>query len=338
MDSIIFGDNQFFGINHMSEEAAQARAERFKDDGAIIDVIDAAYACGIHAFTFNAHQRMGRLCHYLRTHADKYPDLRLYPSIPYAYKYANAVNEKGILGAINEFIFAGQTAGKAVQTILRGGKGIISRDMIEVMKLLVDADMRLFRGLNVRVVFLQNTVTDLLLGLGIKSVFTEYARHIRQTYGAEPGFNTMNMPRLVDFLLACGIENPIVCSTVNKIGFAMNPSREAYEQTLADKPFRPMAMAVLASGAIPPSEAIEYVCGLPKIQSIVFGASSRGHIEQTKELIESCWRKHRSMAAASPTKRHFATGKDRDTVITMDSTAILQEQSPCRVERSAGLR
>jgi len=36
MDRIIFGDNQFFGINHMSEEKAQAQAERFKDVSALL--------------------------------------------------------------------------------------------------------------------------------------------------------------------------------------------------------------------------------------------------------------------------------------------------------------
>jgi hypothetical protein len=289
MDRIIFGDNQFFGINHMSEEAAQARAERFRDDEAIIDVIDAAYACGIHAFMLNTHERAGGICRYLRAHAGKYPDLRLYPSIPYAYKYANAVNEKGILGMINQCVFAGQSAGKAFHTIMRGGASVIRRDMVDVMKLLIDSDMRVFQGLNVKAVFLQNTVTDLLLGFGVKAIFQEYAQHIRDTYRAEPGFNTMNMPYLVEFLLECGIDNPIVCSTINKTGFAMNPSREAYERTLATKPFRPIAMSVLASGAIPPREAIEYVCGLPNVQSIVFGASSRSHIEQTKELICSHW-------------------------------------------------
>ena len=29
IDRIIFGDNQFFGINHMSEEKAQQLAEKF---------------------------------------------------------------------------------------------------------------------------------------------------------------------------------------------------------------------------------------------------------------------------------------------------------------------
>jgi hypothetical protein len=48
-------------------------------------------------------------------------------------------------------------------------------------------------------------------------------------------------------------------------------------------------MSVLASGAILPAEAIEWVCGMKGLQSIVFGASSKANIVQTKELIEQCW-------------------------------------------------
>ena len=44
---------------------------------------------------------------------------------------------------------------------------------------------------------------------------------------------------------------------------------------LDERPFRAVAMSVFASGAIPPREAIEWVCGLPNLESIVFGASSR---------------------------------------------------------------
>ena len=31
IDKIVFGDNQFFGINHMSQEKAQQQAEKFFD-------------------------------------------------------------------------------------------------------------------------------------------------------------------------------------------------------------------------------------------------------------------------------------------------------------------
>ena len=63
---------------------------------------------------------------------------------------------------------------------------------------------------------------------------------------------------------------------------------ETYEKAIATRRFRPVAMSVLASGAITPREAIEYVCAQPKIESIVFGASSRGNIRQTKALIDEC--------------------------------------------------
>ena len=42
MDRVLFGDNQFFGVNHMSEDKARAQAMRFQDLQAIIDVLDAA--------------------------------------------------------------------------------------------------------------------------------------------------------------------------------------------------------------------------------------------------------------------------------------------------------
>lgn len=286
MDKIIFGDNQFFGINHMSEEKAQAQAERFRDTKAIIRVIDAAYECGIHAFMFNTHDKVAEVCDYFRANPQKYADLRLYPSMPYAHKYANAVNEKGMIGALNDFLFAGRTAGQAFATLVRGGRGIIKRDMIQVMKLLVDAEMRMFRDLNVRAVLLQNIVTDLLLGLRAKRVFIEFANHVRSTYGVDPAFNTMNMPRLVEFLVECGIENPIVCSAINKIGYLMHPDRASYEKTIRTVTFRPMGMSILASGAVSPREAVAYVAGLKNVKSIVFGASSKGHISEMKALIE----------------------------------------------------
>ncbi len=286
MDRIILGDNQFFGINHMSEEKAQAQAERFRDVEAIIEVIDTAYDCGIRAFMFNTHDKVAQICDHFRAHPERYADLRLYPSMPYAHKYANVVAEKGIFGALNEFVFADASMKQAIGTIYRGGKTVFTRDMMEVMRLLVDAEMKMFRGLNVKVVFLQNIVTDILLGMEVKECFVEFAAHVEKKYNVEVGFNTMNMPKLVDFLLDCGLENPIVCSSINKIGYLMSPNMESYEEVMKTRTFRPMAMSIMASGAVPPREAIEYVARQKNIRSIVFGASSRKNIEETKRIIE----------------------------------------------------
>ena len=287
LDRVIFGDNQFFGINHMSEEKAQALSERFRDLKAITDVIDIAYDSGIRAFMLNTHERAKDICDHLRQHPSRYADLRLYPSMPYAHKYATAVAEKGIFGALKDSVLANSSAGNIVGMLTKGGASLFDKDMIKVMQLLIDIEMKIFRDLNVKVIFLQNIVTDLLLGFGVKEVFVAFASYIKEKYGAEPGFVTMNMPRMVDLLLDCGIENPIVCSAINKAGYFMNPDSESYEKTLGEKHFRPIAMSVLASGAVKPREAVEYVCGLPAIQSIVFGASSKQHIVETKNLIES---------------------------------------------------
>jgi len=286
LHKVILGDNQFFGINHMSEEKAQALAERFWDRKAITDVIDVAYECGIRGFMLNTNQRAGEICDYFRENKEKYSDMWFYASLPYAHKYANAVGEKGIFGAVKDTIISNSGAGEIIGLLTKGGMSLFEKDMIRVMELLVQIEMKIFRGLNVKVIFLQNIVTDLLLGFGVKDVFVAFYEFIRNKFGVEAGFVTMNMSKLVDFLLACGIENPIVCSSVNKAGYFMNPDKGSYEFTLKEKEFQPIAMSILASGAVRPTEAVEYVCGDLGIQSVVFGASSRPHILETKELIE----------------------------------------------------
>jgi hypothetical protein len=287
LDRIIFGDNQFFGINHMSEDKAMALAEKFKDLRAITDVIDIAYDCGIRAFMLNTHDKAKEICDFIRQDRERYRDLVFYPSMPYAHKYANAVAEKGIFGALKDFLLADRSAGSVIGMLAKGGMSLFERDMLKVMQLLVDMEMTAFRDLQVKVIFLQNIVTDLLLGAKAKEAFIAFASYIKDKYKAEPGFVTMNMPMLVDFLIECGIENPVVCSSINKAGYFMNPDKQTYEDALKTKQFRPIAMSILASGGVKPKDAVEYVCKQPQIQSIVFGASSRQHIVETKKLIDS---------------------------------------------------
>ena len=283
MDRILFGDNQFFGINHMSEEKARAQAIRFGDIREIIDLLDAAYDCGIHVFMCTTHDRTSEICAHVRLHPERYSELEFYPCMPYAHKYANAVTEHGAVEGLKRFL----PAEGAFLALVRGGVSVATRDVEGMARLLIDAEMKMFRGLRTPVIFLQNVVTDLLLGMGIKGAFRVFADHVRERYNAEPGFITMNMPRLLDVLEEIGIPDPIVCANINKIGFRMCGGIKLYEEQIASRKFRPVAMSVLASGAIKPREAIEYVCRQRKIQSIVFGASSKHHIKEIKQHIDA---------------------------------------------------
>jgi hypothetical protein len=286
VDRLLFGDNQFFGINHMSEEKARAQSMRFSDTQAIIDVLDVAYDEGIRTFMCTTHDRIMQVCDHMRANPQRYSDFEFYPCMPYAHKYNNAVTEYGMIGALRRFL---PNEG-LLDAALRGGMSLVKRDIEGISTLLIDAEMKMFQGLKTPVIFLQNVLVDLLLGLKLKESFRIFADHIRARYNAEPGFITMNMPKLLEVLEELDIEDPIVCANVNKIGFRMCGGYGAYARVLQEKRFRAIAMSVFASGAIEPKEAIEWVCQQPNIKSIVFGASSRANIRSTKELVDRYWR------------------------------------------------
>jgi hypothetical protein len=285
MDRLLFGDNQFFGVNHMSEEKARAQAMRFQSTDAIVDVLDAAYDEGVRTFMCTTHDRIAEVCDLVRANPARYPDFTFFPCMPYAHKYANAVTENGMLGAVKRFL----PDEGLMDAAIRGGASMAKKDIEGITTLLIDAEMKMFGGLRTPVVFLQNVIVDLLLGLGFKDAFAIFARHVSERYDAEPGFITMNLPALLPVLEEVGVENPIVCSNINKIGFRMSGGLEAYEAALRERPFRAIAMSVFASGAIPADEAIEWVCNQPNVEAIVFGASSRRNIHSTRELVSQHW-------------------------------------------------
>ncbi|MGV8910315.1 MAG: hypothetical protein ACOH1Y_15135 [Propionicimonas sp.] len=285
MDRLLFGDNQFFGVNHASEEKARAAAIRFQKNDAIQEVLDDAYDEGVTTFMCTTHDRIAQVAQHFRAQPARYAQQKFFPCMPYAHKYANAMTEDGPIGAVRRFL----PDGGILDAAMRGGRSLAKKDIEGVTTLLIDAEMKMFEGLSTPVIFLQNVVVDLLLGMGFLDAFNIFADHVRTRYRAEPGFITMNTPMLLTALDRAGIENPIVCSNINKAGFRMSGGLEGYQRALAERPFRAVAMSVFASGAIPPREAIEWVCAQPNIEAIVFGASTRAHIAATRGLVGEYW-------------------------------------------------
>ena len=288
IDKIILGDNQFFGINHMSQEKAQQLSEKFHDISSIIRVYETAYDIGIKAFMLNSNDRAKEICEYFLLNGEKYPDIHWYPSIPYPHKYANSISERGIIPTIYEMVFKNNSAKNAYDAITKGSIGVFTKDYIKLMQLLVDAEMKMFHGLNYRVIFLQNIITDLILGYGIKEIFQEYCDYIRLKYKVIPGLITQNMPRLKERLDEWGITEVVICSSFNKLGYLMSPDVDSYIRAAKNnnpEKYILMAMSTLASGAILPKDAYDFI-NEQNIQSVVFGASTRAHISDTISLIK----------------------------------------------------
>ncbi len=280
MDRILFGDNQFFGVNHISDEKSRAQLIKFKTDQAIINVLDIAKDAGVNTFMCTTYARIGNICKHIKANPANYQGYKIYPCMPYAHKYANAVTELGMMGALKSYM-----PGNIFTTALKGGMAFLSKDYQKMMELMIDAEMKMFDGIDTPVIFLQNVVTDLLLGLRAYQMLYAFNAYVKKKYNAEAGFITMNLPLLHKVLLDGGIENPIICTSFNKEGFRMSGGNKVYEAVLAQNNARIIAMQIFGGGFIAPKEAIEYVNGLPGISSILFGASSAANIKQTVGLI-----------------------------------------------------
>ena len=287
IDQIVFGDNQFFGINHRSQEKAEEMLKRFGNINNIFDVYDNAFECGIKAVMLNSNEKAQAICDRFRANKSKYGDLAWYPSIPYPYKYANMVNELGIFPAINEVLFKGNSTSGVLNMIGKGVSAVFTKDAMRMMEMLIDIEYKMFKDLNVKALFLQNVITDLILGYNIKEVFEHYCEYIRKKYHVLPGLITLNMPYLKAKLEEWGIDEVVICSSINAAGFNMHPSKDEYESIIANNDptkYQLMAMNVLASGSITVQESFDYINSL-NLQSVVFGASSKGHIESTVNSI-----------------------------------------------------
>src|SRR5690606_32854240 len=186
----------------------------FRNSNTIMNVLDQAIDLGINTFMCTTHDRIGEITEIMRNNKSKYQDFNFFPCMPYAHKYANAVTELGIVGSIKEYV-----PGNIFSFAIKGGMGILNKDFSKLWELLIDAEMKMFRGVKTPVIFLQNVLVDLILGLGMYEVFAQYHDYIKKKFDAEPGYITMNMPRLLDALESVGISNPIICSSINKIGF-----------------------------------------------------------------------------------------------------------------------
>lgn len=287
IDKVILGDNQFFGINHRSQEKAEEMLKRFGNIDNIFEVYDNAFDCSVKAVMLNSNEKAVAICDRFRANKSRYGDIAWYPSIPYAYKYANMVNELGIFPALSEVLFKGNSAGGVFSLIGKGVNFVLTRDAMKLMEGLIDVEYKMFRDLNVKVFFLQNIVTDLILGYGAKEVFEHFAEYIRKKYKVTPGFVTLNMPYLKAKLEEWGIDEVVICSSINAAGFNMHPSKEEYERVIAandSSKYQLMAMNVLASGSIGVQQSFDYI-NHQNIQSVVFGASSKGHIQSSVDMI-----------------------------------------------------
>ncbi len=283
MDSIILGHNQFMGVNHLSQEAARDKAVYLNGLHSSIEMVRFSADSGVKALMVSSHPTMKEILEHMR--GDGLSDLNLYPIIPSAQEYVRQFSEKGALGLLNEMLAPAGMFAKS-KILMKGGLGVLKKDTFDLLGTLIDIEMLPFKGFPIKAVFLHNVLTDLALGLGNREIFEFWVEYIRKNYNAVPAFATMNYARLAKNLDEWGIHDTVVMASFNKVGFQMNPSKEECERCLKECGIPVLAMSTLASGALKPKEAYEYLFSLPNVDSVVVGTSTKEHAEETFRIID----------------------------------------------------
>lgn len=285
IDPIILGHNQFIGVDHLSQDRARDRIERFSDTRKIYDIVKSFHDIGVTGMMLSTHPKAKVIMEAIGSDKELSQNLNLYPLVPYAQGYVRKVNEKGVIGMVKDTLETAST-GTKFKVILKGGLSVVRKDILGALSTLIDIELLPFKGFNVKAVFLHNILTDLGLSLRAKDLFEFFIGYISSNYEVTPAFATMNFASLTKAFDEWGIDKPLIMASFNKIGFQMNPSREECEQCLRKGNVEVLAMSTLAAGYLKPREAYEYLFSLPNINSVVVGASTREHLEETFKIIQ----------------------------------------------------
>jgi hypothetical protein len=287
IDRIILGHNQFFGVNHLMAQAGDQKEAYFSDISRILSLLHFCREQEVKALMMSTHERATLISEALQKEA-VLKDTGIYLLLPYAAKYVKQANEKGLMNIIADSL-SGTSLQEKMSMFFRGGLGLIAKDFEKILTAMIDFELAPFRGLNLRAVFLHDVLTDLALGWGVSQVLELFADHVQEKYGAIPAFCTKNLPRLMRLLEKTSVTNPLIMASINKAGYQVNPSREAFEACLKEKPLQLLAMSTLAAGYLKPREAYEYLFSLPRVDSIVVGLSTREHALETFAEIRRHW-------------------------------------------------
>jgi len=285
IESVLLGDNPFFGVDHLSHERTREKSSKSQNFDNMINVIDYSLSAGAKGMVVSTHAKLKNFIDYSNAKSDLLRRIEILPIIPYVQGYVLKVNEKGLLGTIMDILSPHVGLQRKIKIMTKGGLGAIRKDFFQLFKVLIDTELMKIQNLRVKKVFLHDVLTDLALSLNLTSVFRVFQDYLYDEYHIEAGLVTKNFPKLVHKLDEWDLNFASIMTSFNKVGFQMNPSREMCEKCLLEYQGEIIAMSILAGGYLQLDEAYEYILSQPKIKNVVIGISSIEHAKSSLHLL-----------------------------------------------------
>ena len=284
IDNIILGDNQFWGVNHASQDKGRETGKKFSNVEEIQKMLHLALDNGVTGVMLSTHPMIYDITNVMRRDKRLRGHMNIYVNLPYIIKYVRMASEMGVVQSLKNTL-GGQGRWGSFLFLLKSARGVLTGDYLSLTNRLIDIELAPFHGLKVKAVFLHNALTDLAIGYGIDEVIQSFYDYVDKKYGAIPAFGTLNLSAFDEMLSRASIPPTMIMAAVNKNGFLMNPSRTHCEKTIAETKHTILAMGTLASGSIPPDEAFAYLASLPRLKHVVVGVSTKEHAEQTFGMV-----------------------------------------------------
>jgi hypothetical protein len=276
----ILGDNQFFGINHNDIDKGDKTKNIFSTNESVISFIKSSIRIGLDGFMINSNLRG----YEITSNISKNPNGEIHYSVPYPHKFASMVNEGGLLMLLNYII----TKSSFKSLFLHCPQFLITGNIKYLLPLILDLEIpnNLKKG---SFVYLQNIVTDLLLGMKRYDLLESFCNSLIAK-GYSPGLITLN-PLLLDEVISKFDSNLqtqlITCFNINKDGFNVFPCLNEVEGLIfKESLYKKMGMSILSSGgASNIQDSLHYIKSLP-LDYVVYGSSNLKNIETNYDSLK----------------------------------------------------
>jgi hypothetical protein len=283
------GDNAFIGVSHLSDARARQTLQRLSVEK-IVEVIRTAISHGANGFTFTVHPTNLQVLKELIATRSLDSDFAVYPTLPYVAGYLRTMNEKGIVGTLGELFDQVSIVDRA-KLVVESGVTSLAGDPIGLMKRYLNYELsRIPREANIASVLLHDVVTDLAVSYRSADVIQSHIESVRNKWHATPGFVTRNFSKFIEFFnqLEWRLSDVLVMTPFNRIGFQMNPSKEACEAALSKlEGGKVIAMSIMAGGYLTLEDALDYIDGLRNLYGITLGVSTPKHAAETFDRLRS---------------------------------------------------
>jgi len=282
-DSILLGDNAFYGIDHLSHERARNRANTVQRLDNVVSLIKYSYELGATGMVVATRPNLREWVEHLKKSSDIVDKLDFHPVLPYARGLQMKLSQLGIINTMKD-IMKGAGLGTEIKILAKGGFGFIKKDVVELFKVFIDTEMIKLNMIKPKIIFLHPVLVDLALALEMENIFEAFKNHLDEKYKIKAGLCTKNFPKLITKLDEWDMNFASIMTSFNPAGFLMNQSKQACEDALENYKGSVLAMNILAGGYSGLNESANYILSLPKIRNIVVGVSSKVHAKETFEF------------------------------------------------------